>query len=141
MKPLMRWALCALLLAACGESTPTEVAAPRDRFEHAGLLSERESDTLVFVFDHGRYGFFQVQADTVAFWEAGRYWLDCDHPVECRFTVGTTEGRNAEQLDYKGSNPIYVGPDGVEIGSGIYEWLELDEALAMVPKSHRQRWQ
>ena len=141
MKRLMRWALLVLLLAACGESSPTEVEEPRDRFEHEGLRSEHENDTIIFVFDHGRYGFFQVQADTVAFWESGRYWLICNHPVECQFTAARTGGRTGQALNYKRQDPVYVGPDGVEIGTGVYEWVEFGEALAMVPESHREGWQ
>ena len=137
----LRWISLAILVACTNGDAPTSVEEePRDRFEHTGLRFDRPDDVLLFTFDRGRYGFFQVQADTVAFWEAGRYWLVCDHPIECQFTVGTTTGTRNVGLDYKGSNPIYVGPDGVEIGSGSYQWLEFDEALAMVPESHRQRW-
>ena len=140
MKQVMRWALLVLLLAACGESSPTEVEEPRDRFDHEGLRSERQDDAFVFVFDEGRYGFFQVTVDTVGFWEMGRYWLVCEHPVECQFTAARTDGRSGQELDYKRQDPAYVGPDGVEIGGGVYEWVEFDEALAMIPESHREVW-
>ena len=123
-----------LLLAGCADS-PTAIEEPRDRFDHKAIMAVRPDDELLFLFDGGEYRYVQAQADTVAYWEAGRYWLTCDHPVECSLTVGRTDGNSGERLDYYSLSPTYVGPDGVELGGRVYKWLDYDEAEARISAS------
>ena len=124
-----------LLLAGCADDSPTAVGKPRDRFDHKAIIAVRTDDELLFLFDGGAYRYFQVEADTIGVWEQGRYWLVCDHPVECSLTVGRTDGRTGERLDYNRVSPVFVGPDGVDIGGRVYDWIDFDEAEAMIPES------
>ena len=129
--------LAAVLLLACTDS-PTRVEEPRDRFDHTAIIAERPDDELLFLFNAGAYRYFQVQADTIGYWETGRYWLTCDHPVECSLTIGRTDGNSGEELEYYRLSPIFVGPDGVEIGGRAYAWLDFGEAEARIPESRGQ---
>ena len=121
-----------VLLLACSDS-PTGVEEPRDRFDGKALIHDRSDDDLLFLFDEGSYRYYQIQADTIGYWELGRYWLRCSHPVECTFTVARTDGSTGEGLDYVRIFPVFVGPDGVKLASRVYSWIDFDEAKAMIP--------
>ena len=79
------------------------------------------------------YRYFQVQADTIGYWERGRYWLVCDHPVECTLTVARIDGKAGERLDYRRASPVFVSQEGVKIAGQVYSWIDFEEAEAGIP--------